>query len=66
MAVGISLGSAFSILKKDLGLSKLLARWVPKALQENQLNQWADLSLAILTKMETNENSFFKQCITGD
>ena len=51
-AVGISRGSAFSIFTEDLCLSKLSARWVPKALQENQLNQRADLSLSILTKMK--------------
>ena len=56
--VGISHGSAFSILTEDLRLSKLSARWVPKALQENQLNQRADLSSAILTKMEENEIIF--------
>ena len=43
MAVGITHESAFSILKKDLGLTKLSACWVPKALQENQLNQRAYL-----------------------
>ena len=65
-AVGISHESAFSILTEDLCLSKLSACWVPKALQENQLNQRADLSLAILTKMEANETSFFKRCPTGN
>lgn len=65
-ALEISHGSAFSILTEDLGLSKLSARWVPKALQENQLQQRADLSLAILAKMEANETIFFKRCLTGD
>ena len=65
-AVGISHGSAFSIFTEDLHLSMLSARWVPKTLQENQLNQRADLSLAILTKMEANETIFFKRCRTGD
>ena len=37
-AVGISHGSAFLILTEDICLSKLSARWVPKALQKNQLN----------------------------
>ena len=37
-AVGISHRSAFSILTEDLHLSKFSACWVPKALQENQLN----------------------------
>ena len=39
-------------------MSKLLADWVPKASQNNQLNQRDDLSLAILTKIETNEHIF--------
>ena len=65
-AVGIAHGSVFSVLTEDLGLSKLSARWVPKALQENQLNQRADLCLATLTKMEANEDNFFKRCVTGD
>ena len=37
-AVDISVGSAHSILRKDLGLSKLSARWVP--------NRCAQISLA--------------------
>ena len=64
--VGISHGSAFSILNKNLGLSKLSARWVPKALREDQLNQRAELSLAVLTKIESNEAEFFDQIVTGD
>ena len=65
-AVGISHGSPFSILTEDLCLSKLSAHWVPKALQENQLNQRADFFLAISTKMEANETIFFKCCLTRD
>ena len=64
--VGISHGSAFSIIKDKLGLSKLSARWVPKALQENEMIQRADLSLAILSKMEAAGDLFFKRCVTGD
>lgn len=64
--VGIAYGSAYSILTETLGLSKLSARWVPKALQEHHLIQRAELSLATLTKMEANEDDFFKRCVTGD
>ena len=64
--MGISHGYAFSILTEDLGLSKLSARSVPKALQENQLNQRADFSLAIFAKKEESETIFFKRCLTGD
>lgn len=63
--MGISHELAFSILTEDLGLNKLSARRVPKALQENKLSQKNDLSLAIFTKIEANE-AFFKPCITGD
>ena len=65
-AVGISHGSAFSIFTEDLCLSKVSARWVQKAFKENQPNQRADLSLAILTKMEAKETIFFKHCFTRD
>ena len=45
--VGISVGSAHSILHDDLCLSKRSARWVPKALRPNQLNLRSELSTAI-------------------
>ena len=46
--VGISAGSAHLILHDNLCLSKLSARWVPKALRPNQLNLRGELSTAIL------------------
>ena len=64
--LGISFGSTFSILTEDLGFSKLSARWVPKALQQNQMNLRSDLSLALLTTIEANESNFFERVITGD
>ena len=64
--LGISFGSTFSILTEDLGFSKLSARWVPKALQQNQMNLRSDLSLALLTRIEANESNFFERVITGD
>lgn len=62
----ISVGSAHSILHEDLGLSKLSARWVPKALRPDQLNLRCELSTVILTKIEANEDSFFGRILTGD
>ncbi len=50
--LGISAGSTFSILTDDLGFSKLSARWVPKALQQHQMDLRSDLSLALLTRIE--------------
>ena len=64
--VGISVGSAHSILQDDLCLSKLSARWVPKALRPNQLNLRSELSTAILLKIEADEDRFFDRIITGD
>lgn len=40
--VGISHGSAFSILTQELGLRKPLARWVPKTFSEDHLAQTPD------------------------
>ena len=57
--------SAHSILHDDLCLSKLSARWVPKALRPNQLNLRSELSTAILLKIEADEDRFFDRIITG-
>ena len=64
--MGTSVGSAHSILHDDLCLSKLLARWVPKALRPNQLNLRGELSMAILLKIEADEDCFFDRIITKD
>ena len=62
----ISDGSNHSILHDDLGLGKLLARWVPKPLRPNCQNLRSELLMAILTKIGTNEDNFFGRIITGD
>ena len=64
--VGISVGSVHSILHDNLCLSKLSARWVPKALRPNQLNLRSELSMVILLKIEAVEDHFFDRIITGD
>ena len=64
--MGISVGSAHSILHDNLRLSKLSARWVPKRLCPNQLNLRSELSTAILLKIEADEDRFFDRIITGD
>ena len=64
--MGISVGSAHSILHDDLCLSKLSARWVPNALRPNQLNLRSELSTAILLRIEADEDRFFDRIITGD
>ena len=64
--MGISVGSAHSILHDDLCLSKRSARWVPKALHPNQLNLRSELSTTISLKIEADEDRFFDRIITGD
>ena len=61
----ISFGSVNSILHEDLGLSKLSVRWVPKELRRDQMILRTDLSLAILIKIEANEEAFMSRIITG-
>ncbi|KFD49305.1 hypothetical protein M513_09857 [Trichuris suis] len=63
---GISLHSAFGILHETLGLRKLSARWVPKALREEQLIRRVNLSQELLTKIEATETGFFDRIVTGD
>ncbi|KFD66117.1 hypothetical protein M514_21631 [Trichuris suis] len=63
---GISLHSAFGILHETLGLRKLSARWVPKALREEQLVRRVNLSREPLTKIEVNVTGFFDRIVTGD
>ncbi|XP_068250112.1 protein GVQW3-like [Palaemon carinicauda] len=65
-AKGISRGSANSILVDNYSLSKLSARWVPKALRHQQLDRGAALSVSILNRFETNEEEFLSKIVTGD
>ena len=62
----ISVGSAHSILHDNLCLSKLSMQWVPKVLCPNQLNLRSELSMAILLKIEADEDCFFDRIITRD
>ena len=63
--MGISVGSAHSILHDDLCLSKLSVQWVPKVLCPNQLNFRSELSMAILLKIEADKDHIFDRIITG-
>ena len=63
--MGISDGLNHSILHDDLGLGKLLARWVPKPLRPNWQNLRNELLMAILIKIDANEGNFFSRIIAG-
>lgn len=64
--VGISFGSADTILKDRLGLSKLSARWVPKALRDDQKAQRADCALHFLNQFDADPPGFLNRIVTGD
>ena len=49
-----------------MGLSKLSARCVLKALHPDQRVHFSDLSLAILNKIEADEEHFLARIISGD
>ncbi|XP_029643454.1 protein GVQW3-like [Octopus sinensis] len=65
-SLDISYGSANSILHDNLGLCKLSAQWIPKALRPDQQNLRSDLSLTLLNKIEADEEQFLVKIITGD
>ena len=65
-SLDISYGSANSILQANLVLSKLSARWVPKALRPDQQNLRSDLSITIWNKIEADEEQFLAKIITRD
>ena len=65
-SLDISYGLANSILHDNLGLSKLSARWVLKALRPDQQNLRSGLSLTLLNKIEADEEQILAKMITGD
>lgn len=64
--LGISLGAVHSILKEQLGLSKICARWVPRALRAEHKEQRLDCSLHLLNKFDNDPEDFLARCLTGD
>ena len=64
--LGISTGSVHSILKEWLGLSKLCARSVPKALRPDQKCQRAGCSVDFFDKFDADPDAFMGRVVTGD
>lgn len=62
----ISYGSAQAILTDRLGLSKLSARWVPKALRDENKIQRADHAIEFLNRLDADSESFYRRLVTGD
>ncbi|KFD66990.1 hypothetical protein M514_20856, partial [Trichuris suis] len=55
-----------SIRHLEYCMKPLLARWVPKALREEQLVRRVNLSQELLTKIKANETWFLDRIVTGD
>ena len=64
--VAISYGSAHEILTNELGMSKLSARWVPKALGAPQKQDRVDICRELLNLKEQYGEDFWRQIIITD
>ena len=64
--VGISFGSVQTILKEELGLSKLSCRWIPKLLTNEQKQRWVEVSEALVARWQVEGREFLQQIVTGD
>ena len=64
--VGISQERVHSILKEDLEMRKLLARWVPRLLTVDQKHTRCTLSRTNLNLLEEDPANFLKRFVTTD
>lgn len=62
----ISKGSVYTIVNKELGLSKLSARWVPKMLTKEMMCSRLEISEQNLQEMRKNKSKFFDRIVTQD
>ena len=63
--VGTSTGSVHCILTEDLNLRKVLAKFVPKLLMEQQKELWKETPEDILD-LANHDPEFIKTIVTGD
>ena len=63
---GISEASARRILKKNLGLSRKVARWIPHILTKDQLTQRVKMAKKLLKLYPKFERKGFVNIVTGD
>ena len=63
--VGISYGSAQSILTDRLGLSKLCARWVPKQLSDEHKIQRAERATEFINRFDADTEDLFRRLVTA-
>ena len=65
-SVGVSYGTANTILHEHLGLSKLSARWIPRILSVTEKQRRADTSLALVNRYNADPEDFLRRTVTGD
>ena len=64
--VGISKGSAYTILKKKLGVSKIAARWIPHLLSPEQKEKRVSCAKKLLKMFPKYSSRKFSNIVTGD
>ena len=64
-ALGISHGSVSTILHDRLGMLKLIARWDPKSLSDEQMATRASICSALLKRLRS-KNDFLLRLVTVD
>ncbi len=62
---GVSTGSVHNILKKDLGLTKIAAKFMPKVLTDDQCQRHVQAAQKC-TDMVAMDPTVLQQIITGD
>ena len=64
--VGVSYGSVHSILRNQLKMSKVHARWVPRLLKNAEKERRVQDSLSFLRQYERHGDAFLDRIITKD
>ncbi|KAF6198043.1 hypothetical protein GE061_007789 [Apolygus lucorum] len=64
--LGISFGSVQSIIKTDLGFTKIAARWVPRLLSDEQKNERVRISQLLLQRFQEEGTDFLHKIVTCD
>lgn len=64
--VGISTGAVHTILKRDLKMKRICARWIPHLLTKEQKLARVNLCKKLLKEFPKYENRTFANVITGD
>ena len=65
-ALGISHGSVLTILHDRLGMRKLLARWVPKSLSDEQMATRASVCSALLKRFRSKDDFLLRLVIVDE